>query len=210
MCGCVPVSARINSTANDDEECSRPGRMRTLLFRLAVNSLRHDRTRSLLSILTVAIEMTMILSVVGIEYGIALHPGLIQTQVAVLVLGSFLLIAVVSFLFGIFETYTATLERAHDIGILKTFGASSTQIMNLLAHEGLMIAVLGTLLGIATTYFVRWLIAVLLSTFLSVEVVYAWWPIAGTVVTFWAVLGAALAFRKIHAEDIVRLLSEQK
>jgi ABC-type antimicrobial peptide transport system permease subunit len=164
----------------------------------------------LLSILAIAIEVTMILNVVGIKYGIASHPGLIQTQIAVLVLGSFLLVTGVSFVFGIFDTYTATLERAHDIGILKAFGASSTQIMNLLAQEGLMIAVPGTLLGIAMTYFVRWLIALILPAYLGVEVVYAWWPLAAIIAAFWAVLGAILAFRKIHTEDIVHLLSEKE
>jgi hypothetical protein len=182
----------------------------TSLFGLALDTLRHDRTRSLLSILAIAIEVTMILSVVGIDYGIASHRGLVQTQIAVLVLGSFLLVTGVSFLFGIFDAYTATLERAHDIGILRAFGASSSQIMNLLAQMGLLIAVPGTLLGIATTYFVRWLISLLLPATLSVEVVYAWWPIAGTIVAFWAVLGAILAFRKIHSEEIVCLLSERE
>lgn len=182
----------------------------TSLFRLALDTLRHDRTRSLLSILAIAIEVTMILSVVGIKYGIASHRGLVQTQIAVLVLGSFLLITGVSFLFGIFDAYTATLEHAHDIGILRAFGASSSQIMNLLTQEGLLIAVPGTLLGIAMTYFVKWIIGLLLPAYLSVEVVYAWWPVAGTIVAFWAVLGALLAFRKIHSEEIVHLLSEKE
>lgn len=160
--------------------------------------------------LAIAIEATMILSVVGITYGVALHPGLVQTQIAVLVLGSFLLVTGMSFFFGIFDAYTEILERAHEIGILKAFGASPSQIMTLLAQERLMIAVPGTSLGIALTYFVKWLVAVLLPAYLSVEVVYAWWPIAGTIVAFWAVLGAILAFRKIHAEDIVHLLSEKE
>ena len=184
--------------------------MITSVFGLAFDTLRHDRTRSLLSILAIAIEVTMILSFLGIKYGIALHPGLIQTEIAALVLGSFLFVTAVSFLFGILNTYAATLERAHDIAILKVFGASSSQITNLLAQEGLLIAVPGTLLGIATTYFVKWLIAFLLPAYLSVEVVYAWWPIAGTIVALWAVLGAILAFRKIHSEDIVHLLSEKE
>ena len=116
----------------------------------------------------------------------------------------------VSFLFGILDAYTATLERAHDIDILRAFGASYSQIMSLLAQKGLLIAVPGTWLGIAMTYFVKWIIGLLLPAHLGVEVVYAWWPVAGTIVAFWAVLGAIVAFRKSHSKEIVHLLSEKE
>jgi hypothetical protein len=57
-----------------------PGGIKTSLFGLALDAVRHDRTRSLLSILAIAIEVAMIFSVVGIKYGIASRRGLFKRK----------------------------------------------------------------------------------------------------------------------------------
>lgn len=179
------------------------------LFRIALDYIRHDHLRALQSALAIHFEVAMILCVVGIEHGMASHPKLVETQIGLLALASFLLITLVSFLFGIVDRYMATLERSQDIGVLKALGASSTQVVTLFAQEALMLVIPGTILGLVLTYCLKWITAAFLSDYLTVEIVYAWWPSASAISACGAILGTLIALRRIEKHGIVNVLSEK-
>ena len=46
-------------------------------------------------------------------------------------------------------TYTATVERAREFGVLKAVGASAGFLYRIVVHQSLIVGVLGSLLGIA-------------------------------------------------------------
>ena len=92
-------------------------------------------------------------------------------------------IAVIVGFLVIFETmYTSVLERTHEIGILKSLGASKPMIVGVVLRECSILALVGVLLGVASTYGARALLAVQFPAF-SFELT------AG-----WILRGAAIAF----------------
>jgi putative ABC transport system permease protein len=58
----------------------------------------------------------------------------------------------ISFLVVFLATYTIVLERSHEIGILKSLGASRAQVVGLILKETLITAAFGSLLGLAATW----------------------------------------------------------
>jgi putative ABC transport system permease protein len=103
--------------------------------------------------------------------------------------------------------YTAVLERTHEIGILRSLGASSSFIFSLLLKEALLVALAGTGIGIGFTYLVQWSIEHIGHSGLTQETVYAWWPIASVIAITGAVLGTlAPAFKAIR-EEVTEALS---
>ncbi|HEV2387448.1 MAG TPA: FtsX-like permease family protein [Candidatus Acidoferrales bacterium] len=61
----------------------------------------------------------------------------------------------ISFLVVLLATYTIVLERTHEIGVLKSLGASRAQVVGLLLKETLIMAALGIVLGLAVTWMTR-------------------------------------------------------
>lgn len=146
---------------------------------------------------------------VGIEYGVKLHPELVRTWV-----GGFALI-LLWFVLGLclanisVSRYAVISERAQDIGILKFLGASSSDILKLLSQETLLLIIPGTTVGVALSYGAKGLIALALSGFITQEIVYKWWPLAGAVSSVTVLLGGILAARKAFRQDLVDLLSSK-
>lgn len=121
--------------------------------------LRHSRLQTFLRVLAIAFEVTLILALVSIGYGMASHPDLVRSPVGGLVVKVLWSVFGVSFLCVTKSRYAAVSERAREIGILKMLGASPSHIVNLLFQETLLIAVSGTVLGIAMACGTKWLIA---------------------------------------------------
>ncbi|MEO7734430.1 MAG: FtsX-like permease family protein [Kofleriaceae bacterium] len=73
-----------------------------------------------------------------------------------LVLGIVILVASFSIVGNLIMV---VVEKAREIALLKTLGASDVGVMQLFAIQGLMIGVIGTLLGVLTGLLVCWLLA---------------------------------------------------
>jgi putative ABC transport system permease protein len=58
----------------------------------------------------------------------------------------------ISFLVVFLATYTIVLERTHEIGILKSLGASRSQVVGLILEETLIMAIFGIALGLGVTW----------------------------------------------------------
>jgi putative ABC transport system permease protein len=113
----------------------------------------------------------------------------------------------VGFLVVFLSMYTAVLERTREIGILKALGASPYYILGMLLRETILLAVLGSVLGILMTYGSRWLIATLVPGSLIQAIVYIWWPIAGAIAVFGAMLGAAYPGLRAARQDAIEALA---
>ena len=134
-------------------------------------------------------EFTSLLSI----NSIGLLRNFIGVVIAVAVIVGFIVVSI--------AMYTAVLERTHEIGILRSLGASSSFIFNLLLKETLLLAVVGTGAGIGLTCLAKWSLEHIGHSGLTQETVYAWWPIAGAIAVIGAVLGAvAPAYIAIRLE----------
>lgn len=159
--------------------------------------------------LAIAVQVAVILIMVGIEYGLRLHPDLVRTWV-----GAFALILLWCVLGVCLATitvsrYAVISERGRDLGILKLLGASSSDILKLLFQETLLLIIPGTTVGVALAYGTKGLIAFALSGFITQVTVYKWWPLAGAVSSVTVLLGGILAARKAVRQDLVDLLSSK-
>jgi ABC-type lipoprotein release transport system permease subunit len=180
-----------------------------LLNRLAPENLRYSPLQTLLSVVAVGVEVAVLLTLVGIRYGLDLHPNVVRTLVGGYVLILLWFVFGLSFLIVTIGRYAAVSERAQDIGILRFLGASPSYILNLLFQETLLIVVPGTTVGIAMAYGTKWLIEFALSDFMIQEIAYKWWPIAGAISAVGALLGAILPAWKALGQDPVHVLSSK-
>jgi len=182
-----------------------------VLSTLVLGHLRRSLSRTLLSVLSLGVEVMMILTLIGIKYGTTSRPLEWPTNaVGVIIVVLLWLVLCVSFVFVVIGWHATVSERTQEIGILKVLGASSAYILNWLFQETLIIAILGTIVGIAMTYGIKWLIKYALSDFLIQETVYKWWPIAGAISAVGALLGAYLGARKSLRQDVIQALSYEE
>jgi putative ABC transport system permease protein len=162
-------------------------------------------------VLNLGVEVMMILTLVGINYGTTSRPLEWPTNaVGVMIVVLLWFVLGVSFVFVVIGWYATVSERTQEIGILKVLGASSAYILNWLFQEVLIITIPGTIVGIAMTYGTKWLIMYALSDFLMQETVYKWWPIAGAISAVGALMGAYLGARQSHRQDVIQALSYEE
>jgi putative ABC transport system permease protein len=114
---------------------------------------------------------------------------------------------IVGFIVVFMAMYTAVLERTREIGIIKAVGGSSGLVLSILLRETVVLALLGTVVGIALTYGTQWLMKHSVPANLVQETVYDWWPIAGVIAVFGALLGAIVPGYKAVQQDVTEALS---
>ena len=114
---------------------------------------------------------------------------------------------VVGFLVVFLSMYTAVLERTREIGILKALGATPSFVLGILMRETFLLALFGSILGIAFSYVTRWLIITIVPASLSQYIVPDWWPIAGGIALFGALLGSAYPGWRAARQDPIEALS---
>ncbi len=114
---------------------------------------------------------------------------------------------VVGFLVVFLSMYTAVLERTREVGILKALGASPGYVLNIIFRETFLLAVVGSLVGIALTYGTRWAIMTMVPASLTQKIVPNWWPIAGAISVFGALLGSMYPAWKAARQDAIEALS---
>ena len=113
---------------------------------------------------------------------------------------------VIGFLVVFLSMYTAVLERTREIGILKALGASPGYILSILMRETVLLGVAGVIVGVLMTYGTRALINTFAPSFVT-EIVYAWWPIAGSLALAAALIGALYPGLKAARQDAIEALS---
>jgi ABC-type lipoprotein release transport system permease subunit len=129
-------------------------------------------------VVAIGVEVTLILTLVGIRYK-ELPPEFKFIDVVITLL---LLVAIAaSCIYVIMARYAAVLERTQEIGIFRFLGASSAYIFSLLFQESLIFAISGTTVGIAMAYGIKWFMNHILDGILTQVTVYEWWPIAGVI-----------------------------
>jgi len=114
---------------------------------------------------------------------------------------------IVGFLVVFLSMYTAVLERTREIGVLKALGASRSMIVGILMRETTVLAIVGSIVGIGFSYLTRWVIATLVPGSLIQAIVPVWWPIAGGIAIFGALLGAAYPGWKAATQDAIEALA---
>jgi putative ABC transport system permease protein len=97
---------------------------------------------------------------------------------------------VIGFAVVCLSMYMAVLQRTREIGILKAIGGSKSFILRIILAEAMVLGLGGTVLGILMSFGAWWLIRTLVPSSLSIEIVPAWWPIAGAITLIGATLGA--------------------
>jgi putative ABC transport system permease protein len=109
----------------------------------------------------------------------------------------------------IFQTmYTAVLERTHEIGILKSLGASKLSVVNLVLRESVLLAITGVMIGIGASFLARTLIHTSFPT-MRVLIDGIWIVYASIIAIAGAVLGGAYpAFRAAKKDPIEALAYE--
>ena len=112
---------------------------------------------------------------------------------------------VIGFLVVSLSMYMAVLQRTREIGILKSLGASKGFILRIIWVEALALGLGGTLLGIVMSFGAWWLIDAFVP--IPVEIVTAWWPIAGIITLAGASLGALYPGLRAAEHDPIEALA---
>jgi putative ABC transport system permease protein len=97
---------------------------------------------------------------------------------------------VIGFAVVCLSMYMSVLQRTREIGILKSLGASRVYILELIVAEAFVMGLCGTAFGILLSFGARWLIQFLVPASLQQAIAPDWWPIAGAIALFAALLGA--------------------
>lgn len=173
-------------------------------------NLRYNSLQTWTKILAIGIEITIILSVVGIRQGIGENPSLAR-----LILGNYLSILLlfafgVSFLFVTIGRYSEVSEMTQEIGILRVLGASTGYLLRLLCQETLLVTLLGTIAGIMMTYGAKWFVAIAFPKYLTLEIVYRWWPIASAISAAGPLFGATVALRGSVRQGEIQALGAEE
>jgi predicted lysophospholipase L1 biosynthesis ABC-type transport system permease subunit len=173
-------------------------------------NLRHNLAHTSAKILAIAIEVTIVLSLVGIRQGIGMHPSMSRLIVCTYASALLLFAFMVSFFFMTIGRYSEVSEMTREIGILRVLGASTGYLLKLLYQETLLLTVLGMIAGIIMTYGARWFVAKVFPKLLTLETVYAWWPIAGAISAAGPLFGAAMALRGAVRQGVVEALGAEE
>lgn len=114
----------------------------------------------------------------------------------------------VGFLVIFLSMYTSILERTHDIGILKSMGASKRDIVGWVLEESLLVCALGILAGIGFSFGARSLLKEMFPT-LTILISHGWLARAALLALVGGVLGALYpAYVAARQDPIVALAYE--
>jgi ABC-type antimicrobial peptide transport system permease subunit len=157
-----------------------------------------------------ALEVGIGLACVGIVRDVASNPTVVRTMTGtwLSVLLSFML--AIGFMFLAIERYFDVLEYAKEFGILRVLGAPYSYFLAILFWETMVVAVPGMIAGIGLTYFAKAVIAVEFTRFWTLEIEYAWWPIAGAFAAAGSLLGAIVGAHKAVKNGLVQAMSYEK
>jgi putative ABC transport system permease protein len=159
---------------------------------------------------SIALASAASLTCIGIYRGIGLSPSLQRLMIGLWTSGLLLFVAGVAFLIVIIAQYVEVRERTQDYGVLRVLGASRTYFAGLLVQESLLIAIPGTALGIALTWFAQEIVAVVFSRYLTLEMAYWCWPLAGLCSVIALMAGGLIGIRSAVSDGMEEALSYHK
>jgi putative ABC transport system permease protein len=151
-----------------------------LLNKLIFANLGHRPVRTLLSVLAIAVEVTMILTLVGVSYG-TLDGTADRAR-------------------GVGADILFRPPGSSVVGL--SSAPMSDKLPALLMQEPL-----GSVLGIALTYGTQWLMKHAVMASMVQETVYGWWPIATGIAIVGALPGAIVPGVKAVKQDVTEALS---
>jgi putative ABC transport system permease protein len=181
-----------------------------MIHSLVRENLRRNLLHTWAKVFAISIEVTIILSCAGIHHGIGASPSIARLNFGIYVSILLLFVFAVSFLFVAIGRYSEVQEMTHEIGILRVLGASKGYILGLLYQETLLITLLGTIAGIVMTFAAKWVVASEFPDFLTLDTVYAWWPIAGAISAAGPLLGATFALQGAIRRGLIHALSPEE
>jgi putative ABC transport system permease protein len=114
---------------------------------------------------------------------------------------------VIGFFVVCLSMYMAVLERTREIGILKSLGASKAFILRIILLEAFGLGVGGSIAGIVLSFGSYYLIGTLVPASIQMQIVPAWWPIAGGITMIGAILGAMYPGLRAAAADPIEALA---
>lgn len=178
--------------------------------RLILEHIRENRPAVCARIAVLALEVGIILAWIGIVRGISSNPTAVRTMTGVWLSVLLLFMLAVGFVFLAIERYFDVLGYAQEFGILRVLGAPYSYFLAILFWETVVVAVPGTIVGIGITYLAKAVIAVEFARFWTLEIVYAWWPIAGAFASAGSLLGAISGTPKAVKNGLVQAMSYEK
>ena len=140
-------------------------------------------------------EITALFSVSNIS-------GVREFTVVIMVLG-----VVIGFLVVYLSMYMSVLQRTREIGILKSLGAGRGFILGIVELEAVLLAIGGTAIGVLMSFGVWWLIRTFVPASIPMIIVPGWWPIAGGITLFGALVGALYPGLSAASHDPIEALA---
>lgn len=178
-----------------------------MISRIAREHFRREPLHACVKVFATALEISILLSWVGIHRGIGASPGIHRLYFGMFVGWLLMFAFAVSFLFVSIARYAEVVEAAQEIGVLRVLGASTGYLIDLLYQDTLVITVLGTMGGIAITFAAQWLVALLFPDLMTLEPAIDWWPIAAAISATGPFAGAALALPRSIENGVKEALS---
>jgi predicted lysophospholipase L1 biosynthesis ABC-type transport system permease subunit len=173
-------------------------------------SVRQSLLHAWVKVLATSIEITIILSWVGIRRGVGLNPSIVRLNFGIFVSILLMFAFAVSFVFVAIARYSEVIEMTQDIGILRVLGASAGYILGILYQETLLVTILGTIAGIIMTYGAKWFVAVAFPEYLTLATMYTWWPMAAAISAAGPLSGAALALPQSVRQGVIQAISAEE
>lgn len=157
-----------------------------------------------------AMLVTIVLTAVGIHHGIGPEPSVARLNFRLFISILLLFVFAVSFIFVTIGRYSDVHGMTHEIGILRVLGASKGYILGLLYQETVVVTLLSTAAGIVMTFGARLLVAILFPEYLTLDILYIWWPIAGAISAAGPLTGATLALHGSVKQGLAEALSPEE
>jgi ABC-type antimicrobial peptide transport system permease subunit len=174
---------------------------------LAREHLRQEPLHVCVKLFATALEISILLSWVGIHRGIGPTPSIQRLNFGMFVGWLLMFAFAVSFLFVSIARYSEVLEMAQEIGVLRVLGASGGFLLDVLYQDTLVITVLATIVGIAVTFGVQWFVALFFPGLMTLETAFDWWLIAAVISALGPFVGAALALPRSIKYGVKEALS---
>jgi putative ABC transport system permease protein len=178
-----------------------------MISSIAREHLRQEPLHACVKIFATALEISILLSWVGIRRGIGPIPSIHRLNFGMFVGWLLMFAFAVSFLFVSIARYSEVLEMTQEIGVLRVLGATTGFLLDLLYQDTLVITVLGTVVGIAITFGVQWFVALLFPNLMTLETAFDWWPVAAVISATGPFAGAALALPRSIKHGVKEALS---
>jgi putative ABC transport system permease protein len=184
--------------------------MSSILRRLVLESMRARPYQTGGTATSVALACAALLSGVGTHAGIGREPSLQRLMIGLWTSGLLMWVAGIALLVVMLAQYIEVRERTLDYGMLRVLGASTRYFLVLLIQESLLLALAGTVLGIALTYVAKTIVALAFPTYLALNTVCGWWPLASLCSFFALMLGGLLGVRVAIRDGVEEALSYRK